>query len=80
LRTVEQIRAVCDAVSKPVNVLALPGLSVGEITGAGAQRVSVGGGLAWVAVKAMADAAVAIRDTGDLSALAARVPLGDWLA
>jgi 2-methylisocitrate lyase-like PEP mutase family enzyme len=80
LRTVEQIRSVCDAVSKPVNVLALPGLSVGEIMAAGAQRVSVGGGLAWVAVKAMADAAVAIRDDGDLSALAARVPLGDWLA
>ena len=80
LRTAEQIRAVCDAVSKPVNVLALPGLSVGEIMAAGAQRVSVGGGLAWVAVKAMADAAVAIRDGSDLSALAARVPLGDWLA
>ena len=78
LRTAEQIRAVCDAVSKPVNVLALPGLSVGEIAAAGAQRVSVGGGLAWVAVKAMADAAVAIRDSGDLSALAARVPLGEW--
>jgi 2-methylisocitrate lyase-like PEP mutase family enzyme len=53
---------------------------VGEITGAGAQRVSVGGGLAWVAVRAMADAAVAIRDNGDLSGLAARVPLGEWLA
>ena len=45
LRTVEEIRAVCEAVSKPVNVLALPSLSVAEIFGAGAQRVSVGGGL-----------------------------------
>ena len=58
---------MCDAVSKPVNVLALPGLSLAEIVGAGAQRVSVGGGLAWVAVKALADAATAIRDDGDLS-------------
>jgi len=80
LRSAEEIRAVCDAVAKPVNVLALPGLSLAEIVGAGAQRVSVGGGLTWVAVKAMADAAMAIRDGGDLSALAARVPLGEWLA
>jgi len=79
LRSVEDIRAVCEAVSKPVNVLALPGLSLAGIVDAGAQRVSVGGGLAWVAVKAMADAATAIRDTGDLSVLAARVPLDEWL-
>jgi 2-methylisocitrate lyase-like PEP mutase family enzyme len=79
LRTVEEIHAVCEAVTKPVNVLALPGLTVGEIFAAGAQRVSVGGALTWVAMKAFADAAIALRDTGDLSALAARLPLGDWL-
>jgi 2-methylisocitrate lyase-like PEP mutase family enzyme len=80
LRTVEEIRAVCQAVSKPVNVLALPGLSLAEITAAGAQRVSVGGGLTWIAVSAMAAAATAIRDEGDLSPLAARLPLDDWFA
>ena len=80
LRTVEEIRAVCEAVSKPVNVLAVPGLSFVEIAEAGAQRVSVGGALAWVAARALADAATAIADEGDFSALAARVPLGDWLA
>ena len=80
LRTVEEIRTVCEAVSKPVNVLALPGLSVGEIFGAGAQRVSVGGGLAWVAVAAAAAAATEIGETGDLSSLAARVPLGEWFS
>ena len=80
LRTVEEIRTVCEAVAKPVNVLALPGLTVAEIVDAGAQRVSVGGALTWVAAKAMVDAAVALRDTGDLSALAARLPLGEWLA
>ena len=79
LRTVEAIRAVCESVSPPVNVLAVPELSLGEIFEAGAQRVSVGGSFTWVAVKAMADAATAIRDRGDLSALAARVPLSDWL-
>jgi 2-methylisocitrate lyase-like PEP mutase family enzyme len=80
LQTGEEIRTVCEAVSKPVNVLALPGLTLDEIVAAGAQRVSVGGGLTWVAVKAMADAAVAIRDRGDLSSLGARLPLGDWFA
>jgi 2-methylisocitrate lyase-like PEP mutase family enzyme len=80
LRSVEEIRAVCEAVSRPVNVLALGGLSLDEIAAAGARRVSVGGGLTWVALKAMVDAAEAIRDTGDFSALAAKLPLGDWLA
>jgi 2-methylisocitrate lyase-like PEP mutase family enzyme len=80
LRDVDEIRAVCTAVGRPVNVLALPGLSIPEIVGAGAQRVSVGGGLTWVAVKAFADAATAIRDTGDLSSLAARVPLQEWFS
>jgi 2-methylisocitrate lyase-like PEP mutase family enzyme len=79
LRTTEEIRAVCSSVSKPVNVLALPTLTLAEIFEAGAQRVSVGGGLTWVAVGALRDAAEAIRDRGDLSQLSVRLPLGDWL-
>jgi 2-methylisocitrate lyase-like PEP mutase family enzyme len=62
-----------------VNVLAVAGLSTNEIFEAGAQRISVGGSLTWVAAKALADAAIAMRDDGDLSPLAARLPLGDWL-
>ena len=79
LATVAEIRDVCQAVSKPVNVLALPGLTLAEVFGAGAQRVSVGGSLTWAAVGAMVEAARAVRDTGDLSPLAARLPLGEWL-
>ena len=60
-------------------MLALPSLSVPEIVEAGGQRISVGGSLTWVAVSAMAAAATEIRDTGDLSSLSARVPLGEWL-
>jgi 2-methylisocitrate lyase-like PEP mutase family enzyme len=78
LRSTQEIRAVCEAVSKPVNVLAVPGVSFTDITQAGAQRVSVGGALAWAAVTAMARAATAIRDDGDFTALSARPPLGDW--
>jgi 2-methylisocitrate lyase-like PEP mutase family enzyme len=80
LRTQAEVRAVCDAVSKPVNVLVLPGLTLAEIVGGGAQRISVGGALTWVATKAMADAATALRDLGDSSALSARVPLQEWFA
>jgi 2-methylisocitrate lyase-like PEP mutase family enzyme len=75
LRTVEEIRAVCEAVSKPVNVLAVRTLTVAEIFEAGAQRVSVGGALTWVAAQALVDAATAIRDSGDLSGLGAANPL-----
>jgi 2-methylisocitrate lyase-like PEP mutase family enzyme len=61
LRTVDQIRAVCDAVSKPVNVLLLGRLTPADAFAAGAQRVSVGGGLTWVARDAMLEAARRLR-------------------
>ena len=80
LRSLEEIRAVCEAVTQPVNVLAVSQLSFPQIAGAGARRVSVGGSLTWVAVKALADAAEAIRDRGDFSALAVTLPLDEWLA
>jgi len=79
VRTIDEICAVCTAVSRPVNVLAVPALSLSELAGAGAQRVSVGGALTWVAVKAAADVTLAMRE-GDFSALTARVPLADWIA
>jgi 2-methylisocitrate lyase-like PEP mutase family enzyme len=79
LRDADEIREVCRSVGKPVNVLARPGMTFAEIVEAGARRVSVGGALTWAAVKAFADAATAIRDSGDLSALRAKVPIDDWL-
>jgi 2-methylisocitrate lyase-like PEP mutase family enzyme len=80
LATVEEIGAVCQAVSKPVNVLARPELSFAEITGAGARRISLGGGLAWTAVNGFVRAAETIRETGDFSALGVRLPLREWLS
>jgi 2-methylisocitrate lyase-like PEP mutase family enzyme len=79
LATVEEIRAVCDAVQRPVNVLARPNLTAAEIYGAGAQRISVGGSLTWVAVTAFVRAAEAIRDRGDFTAFANSVSVDDWL-
>jgi 2-methylisocitrate lyase-like PEP mutase family enzyme len=65
----DEIRMVCEAMSKPVNVLAFPGMRLDELAAAGAQRVSVGGALAWVAADAFIAAATAIRDGGDFSVL-----------
>jgi 2-methylisocitrate lyase-like PEP mutase family enzyme len=79
LRSGDEIRTVCEATAKPVNVLAHPGLSMSEIVDAGGRRISVGGGLTWVAVGAMAAAAKQIRDDGDLSSLAAPDPFDEWL-
>jgi 2-methylisocitrate lyase-like PEP mutase family enzyme len=80
LRSPDEIRAVCSSVSKPVNVLAHAGLSLREIEEAGARRVSVGGSLTWVAIGALVGSATAIRDRGDFSSLATKLPLGDWFA
>lgn len=79
LRSGEEIRAVAQATSRPLNVLAHRGLTMGEIAEAGGRRVSVGGALAWVAVGAMASAAEHIRDTGDFSSLTGAVRLEEWL-
>ncbi len=80
LRDADQIRAVCEATSRPVNVLAHRGLSMDEIVAAGAHRVSVGGSLAWTAVEAMAAVAEGIRDGGDFSGLASPERIRTWLA
>ncbi len=71
VREPDDLRRLCGAVGRPVNVLALPGMSLETIVHAGAQRISIGGGLAWVAAEALMRAAASIRD-GDLSALARR--------
>jgi 2-methylisocitrate lyase-like PEP mutase family enzyme len=81
LRTTEEIRAVSDATSRPLNVHSRPKLSMAEIAVAGGTRVSVGGNLAFVSVAAVVAAAERIRDHGDFSALAVKLPddFGEWL-
>jgi 2-methylisocitrate lyase-like PEP mutase family enzyme len=80
LRNGDEIRAVAEATSKPLNVLAHARLSMSEIVDAGGQRVSVGGALTFVAVAAMAAAAEQMRDDGDFSSFrAARIPIAEWL-
>jgi 2-methylisocitrate lyase-like PEP mutase family enzyme len=79
LATVDEIRAVCSAASKPVNVLARRDLTFAEIAGAGAQRVSVGGSLTWTATSAFVEAATAIRDRGDFASLGESSSFVDYL-
>jgi 2-methylisocitrate lyase-like PEP mutase family enzyme len=80
LRTPDEIRAVCEALSKPVNVLALPGMRMADLAAAGVRRVSVGGSLTWVSVAAAAEAAKAMRDEGDFSVLHRAPPLREWFS
>ncbi|HEX6752603.1 MAG TPA: isocitrate lyase/phosphoenolpyruvate mutase family protein [Solirubrobacterales bacterium] len=79
LREADQIRAVCEAVEKPVNVLARPSFSMDELADLGARRISVGGSLAWVANEAMVEAARRIRESGDFSGLKVSRRAGEWL-
>ena len=81
LHTADQIQAVCGAVSKPVNVLAFGrlGLTFTELADAGAQRISVGGGLTWSAVNGAIEAAERIIDDGDFSGLGTPGRVKGWL-
>jgi 2-methylisocitrate lyase-like PEP mutase family enzyme len=81
LVTAEEIATVCEAIAKPVNVLAFgpQRLSFSEIAEAGAQRVSVGGGLAWSAINGAIEAAEKIIDDGDFSGLATPGRVKEWL-
>jgi 2-methylisocitrate lyase-like PEP mutase family enzyme len=81
LLSAEEIKTVCDAVSKPVNVLAFGrlGLTFDQIAEAGAQRVSVGGGLTWAAVNGAIEAAERVIDDGDFSGMGTPGRVKEWL-
>jgi 2-methylisocitrate lyase-like PEP mutase family enzyme len=65
LNRLTDIRQVVTAVDRPVNVLAVSGVSpVGELAEAGVSRVSVGGAFAFAAIGALVDAATELRDKG----------------
>lgn len=77
LRDIGQIRQVCQAVTRPVNVLAGIGgmsLSVDELAAAGVRRISVGSTLARAALGAFLKAAREIKDRGTFSFVDAAAP------
>lgn len=66
LATLDEVRLVTGALSKPVNVLAPPlrGVTVAELADAGAKRISLGGALARAAITALLRAGVEMRERG----------------
>ncbi|HVU93551.1 MAG TPA: isocitrate lyase/phosphoenolpyruvate mutase family protein [Jatrophihabitans sp.] len=67
----EQIRAVVEAVGRPVNVLARPGVPpVAELAELGVARVSVGGAFAFAALGALVEAGRELLDEGTYGYLA----------
>ncbi len=66
LTTLEQVRLVTSALSKPVNVLApmVKGATVAQLADAGAKRLSIGGALSRTAVTALLRAGREMRDHG----------------
>ena len=68
LPDVDAVRAVCAAVSKPVNfMVGIKGrsFSVGELAAAGVRRISLATSLYRVAMTALIDAASEVKDTGN---------------
>jgi 2-methylisocitrate lyase-like PEP mutase family enzyme len=81
--TITRLNAFAEA---GADVLYAPGLSSAElgltfaqIAEAGAQRVSVGGGLTWAATDALIEAAERIIDDGDFSGTATPGRVKEWL-
>ena len=79
LRERREVRAVCEAVSQPVNVLASPRADVRRDRRGGAQRVSVGGALTWVGRRRGRRGGERMRDQGDLSWLTGSARVKEWL-
>ncbi|MEL6599330.1 MAG: isocitrate lyase/phosphoenolpyruvate mutase family protein [Pseudomonadota bacterium] len=74
------VRQICAAVSVPVNILAagpFTQVPLAEFAAAGAARVSLGSSLARHAHRAVIDAARALLNQGDFTALSRSIPGGD---
>jgi 2-methylisocitrate lyase-like PEP mutase family enzyme len=67
LRNLDQIRAVCGAVSRPVNVLAGADATLAELEAAGVKRISVGSHLARLAYGGVIEAAKEMRENGSFT-------------
>ena len=79
LRTLDEVRAITGAVTKPVNVLARADLTLAQLADAGAQRISVGAWLTFTGVGAVVETAKKMRDHGDFSGLGGAVNPAEYL-
>lgn len=69
LTTLDEVRLVSGALTKPLNVLAplVKGVTVAQLADAGAKRVSVGGALARAALTALLRAGAEMRESGSFA-------------
>ena len=76
LKTLDEVRTVTGAVSKPVNVLGVlvRGVTVAQLAEAGARRISVGGAFAAVLNSALVRAGTELRDAGNFGWLTNLTP------
>jgi 2-methylisocitrate lyase-like PEP mutase family enzyme len=80
LPDLEAVRAVCGRLSRPVNVLAggaLGGFTVRELRECGARRISIGSGLARLALAGVARAAREMLNDGRFGSLADALPYAE---
>jgi 2-methylisocitrate lyase-like PEP mutase family enzyme len=71
---VETVATICKSVSKPVNVLAVPGFTVAELANAGAKRISLGSRLTTFAYGMLQTAAREMLEEGSFGFARAGVP------
>jgi 2-methylisocitrate lyase-like PEP mutase family enzyme len=81
LPSIDAVRAVCDALSKPFSFMAgIKGRSftVADLTAAGVKRVSLATSLYRAAMTGLLSAATEVRDRGTFDYLDTTLPTGDW--
>jgi len=81
LPTLEAVREVCAALSRPVNfMVGIPGKSftVAQLRDAGVRRISLATSLYKAAMNGLRDAALEVRDSGTFDYLANTVPSAEW--
>ena len=81
-RSMDQVAAIIDAVTRPINVLCatLPGVTLEEYEAAGVRRVSVGGAIARYAMTATVSAGREMLEKGTFSYLKGLMPARDAAA
>ena len=73
----DTVRNLCSAVSKPVNILAVPGFTVAGLAEAGASRISLGSKLTTFAFGMMQNAAREMLDEGSFAFARAAMPFAE---
>src|SRR6185312_10201722 len=79
LRTIAEVRAVVQAVDRPVNVVTgwlEKGITLADLAAAGAKRISVGGALSRLALAAVLRAGRAMAEDGSFDWMGEMAPIG----